>query len=99
MKLKSFTEMLAMGPDQINAELAGPRAATAKARSTLLLAELNEKIVKKQQQVTEACCNKDINFERVADLLDELELLEMRTDRIQNIIDQLFPPVEALPTP
>ena len=90
-KLKTFADILGMSTEQVNAELAGPRAATAKARATLLVAEIDEKIVKKQQQIHEACASKDINFENVANLLDDLDLLELRRERITGIIEQLFP--------
>lgn len=90
-KLKTFADILGMSTEQVNAELAGPRAATAKARAQLLLAELDEKIVNKQRQIHESCTSKDIDFNTVADKLDDLDLLELRRDRITGIIEQLFP--------
>lgn len=44
-----------------------------------------------EQKINEACADKDINFNQVADMLDEYELLERRAAQVKKLVAQLFP--------
>ena len=97
MKLKSFKELIAMSKEKVDEALAPMRAATAEAKARLLMAETDEKIASINQKIQEAATNKDIDFNKIADLIDESELLELRKKRFDDIVSQLFPKEPAQP--
>lgn len=91
MKLKTFKELIALSKEKFDEAMVPLRAATAKAKAQLLVAEIDEKIASVQQRIQEQAGNKDINFETLADLVDQVELLELRRKRFTDIVSQLFP--------
>lgn len=92
MKLKSFAELIAMSKEQVDTTLAPMRAATAKAKANLLIAQQDEKIAAQEQQIQTVAVRKDIDFNTLAELIDDLELMTLRRERIADIVEQLFPP-------
>ena len=91
MKLKPFKELIALSKEKIDEALAPLRASTAKAKATLKMAEIDEKIASLGQSIQELATSKDINFDAIADKLDEVALLELRKTRFAEITGQLFP--------
>ena len=91
MKLKPFKELIALSKEKIDEALAPLRASTAKAKATLKMAEIDEKIATLGQSIQELATSKDINFDAIADKLDEVALLELRKNRFAEITSQLFP--------
>jgi hypothetical protein len=91
MKLKPFKDLIALSKEKVDEALAPLRAATAQAKATLKQAEIDEKIAAISQQVQEMATSKDINFDAIADKLDEAALLELRKSRFTEITSQLFP--------
>lgn len=97
IKLKSLKEILSLSADERAADLVPSRVATAKAKATLLIAETDEKIANLEGRLRESTSAKDIDFNRVADMIDEMELLGLRKQRFADISDQLFPVEPATP--
>ena len=91
MKLKPFKELIALSKEKIDEALAPLRARTAKAKATLKMAEIDEKIASLGQAIQELATSKDIDFDKIADKLDEVALLELRKTRFAEITGQLFP--------
>jgi predicted nuclease of predicted toxin-antitoxin system len=91
MTLKPFRELIALSKEKVDEALAPLRAATAKAKATLKQAEIDEKIAAISQRVQEMAVSKDIDFDALADKLDEAALLELRKSRFAEITAQLFP--------
>ena len=91
MKLKPFKELIALSKEKIDEALAPLRASTAKAKATLKMAEIDEKIATLGQKIQELATSKDIDFDAIADKLDEVALLELRKARFADITGQLFP--------
>jgi predicted nucleic acid-binding protein len=91
MKLKPFKELIALSKEKIDEALAPLRASTAKAKATLKMAEIDEKIASLGQSIQELATSKDIDFDKIADKLDEVALLELRKNRFAEITGQLFP--------
>jgi DNA-binding transcriptional MerR regulator len=91
VKLKPFKELIALSKEKIDEALAPLRASTAKAKATLKMAEIDEKIASLGQKVQELATSKDIDFDAIADKLDEVALLELRKQRFSEITSQLFP--------
>jgi DNA-binding transcriptional MerR regulator len=91
VKLKPFKELIALSKEKIDEALAPLRASTAKAKATLKMAEIDEKIATLGQKIQELATSKDIDFDAIADKLDEVALLELRKARFADITGQLFP--------
>lgn len=90
-KLKPFKELVAMSKEKIDEALAPLRASTAKAKATLKMAEIDEKIATLGQKIQEMSTSKEIDFDAIADKIDEIALLEHRKERFAEIVGQLFP--------
>ena len=90
-QLKPFRELIALSKEKIDEALAPLRASTAKAKATLKMAEIDEKIASLGQKIQELATSKDIDFDAIADKIDEIALLELRKQRFAEITGQLFP--------
>lgn len=90
-KLKPFKQLIALSKEKVDEALAPLRASTAKAKATLKMAEIDEKVAVLGQQVQELAVSKDIDFTAIANKLDEIALLEHRKNSLQEIVNQLFP--------
>jgi hypothetical protein len=90
-QLKPFKELIALSKEKIDEALAPLRASTAKAKATLKQAEIDEKIAVLGQQVQELATSREIDFDKIADKIDEIALLELRKSRFEEITSQLFP--------
>lgn len=88
---KSYSDLLKMSKEKIDAAMAPIRARAAKAKADQKLAEIDGKLIDIDRQLAEACLEKEINYDKLADLADEKALLEHRKATIQEIVDTLFP--------
>jgi hypothetical protein len=92
-KLKPYAEILAMNEEKLDAEMAPLRARAVRARAELKICKLSEKMVTLEADIHRACIGKEIDFDRVADLIDEFDLAERRLKTVQDVAAQLFPVV------
>lgn len=90
-KLKPFKELIALSKEKIDEAMAPLRAATAQRKAALKMAEIDEAIATLNLRIQEMAISKEINFDSIADKADEIELLEMRKERFEQIVAQLFP--------
>jgi predicted nucleic acid-binding protein len=90
-QLRPFKELIALSKEKIDEALAPLRASTAKAKATLKMAEIDEKIAVLGQKIQEQATSKEIDFDAMADKIDEIALLELRKERFAEITKQLFP--------
>lgn len=91
MKLPSYKEILKMSKEAIDDALAPIRAKKAQSQANLEMVKLEEQIATIQSEITEACCEKEINFSRIIEKQDRLALLERKKKQYQKILDELFP--------
>lgn len=91
MKLRPLTEILAASKEKLDEIRAPIRARAAKAKAELYLATLEEKGADLENKLNDLATSKELDFEKMADLVDEMEILEHRKDRIDEIVSQLFP--------
>ncbi len=90
-KLPSYKDLLTMSKEALDAAVAPVREALAKARAAQAAAELDERIINQRNKITKLCIEKEINFNAIADEIDELDLLERRKKVLSEIVAQLFP--------
>lgn len=90
-ELKPFKEILALSKEKLDEALAPIRARQVKAKADSLVANYEEDLITIEKSITEQCASKEVDFEKLADLLDKYALKERRKTQFQNIYKQLFP--------
>lgn len=91
MKLTPYKKLLTMAKEAVDATLAPVRANAAKKQAELEIAKLDERIATLQSEITSLCSQKDVNFDKIIDKLDDLALAERRKGQFQKIVDEMFP--------
>lgn len=91
MILRPFKEMIALSKEKLDEAMAPIRAKQVKSQAELEMAKLEADILTKETRVTELVAQKEINFPKLLDSLDEIALLERRQAQYQDVLAQLFP--------
>jgi hypothetical protein len=91
MKLKPYKDLVALSKEKLDEAMVPIRVRSLKAKADMKIAELDSELLTKEQRVHELCAQKDVNLESVADLLDDIDLLERRKEQLTEIVAQLFP--------
>lgn len=91
MELKPYKELIALSKEKLDETMAVPRAKRMKKKAEFKMAELEEEIAEKESKIQEMAVEKDINFEKLLDMLDDVALLERRRDQYAKVLKQLFP--------
>lgn len=53
--------------------------------------KLEEKMLGLEAKINEACAQKELDFGKIGDLMDEYDLVERRLGQITQLVDKLFP--------
>lgn len=91
MKLKPFSEIIALSKEKLAEALAPIRARKVKSQAELEMAKLDDELVRLEAQVQESCAKEDINFSTLLDNLDKIALLERRKTQYVRVLSELFP--------
>lgn len=91
MQLKPLAEILKLTKEKIDEALAPTRARLVRAQGDVEIAKLEERLAAIEKDVQVACTSKDINFQKIVDLLDEHELTQRKIKQLNTIVDQMFP--------
>ena len=91
MKLTPYKKLLTMAKEAVDATLAPVRAHAAKKLAELEMAKLDERIATLESELITACSQKDVNFNKIIDKLDEIGLAERRKKQFENIVAEMFP--------
>jgi hypothetical protein len=67
------------------------RAKQVRGKAEMAMYEIDAKLLTLETQVQEMCCEKEIDFEKLLDKLDEVGLLERRKAQYATVLEQLFP--------
>lgn len=94
MKLRPYKEIMAMSKEKLDEALAPIRARQAKAQAEMEKTKIETELLNKETTVHELCAKKELNLAVIADRLEEIALLEMRLEKFDEIITQLFPEEE-----
>lgn len=90
-QLRPFRELIAMSKEKLDEAMAPVREMKAKSQAKVKVAEIEERVIGLQAEIQELATKKDIDFDAMADKIDQLELMELRKARFDTIIEQLFP--------
>ena len=90
-KLTPYKDILKMAKEAIDDALAPVRANRAKKQAELEIAKLEERIASQEAKVQEVCAEREINFDKLINTLDDLALLERRKKQFGKILVEMFP--------
>lgn len=90
-KVKPFKEIIALSKEKLDEALAPIRARSAKAKADLEVAKLDEKLVSLETDIHKLCAEKELDFNRISDKMDEYDLSERRRKQITQLVGELFP--------
>jgi hypothetical protein len=90
-KLTAYEKLLTMAKEAVDTALAPVRARSAKKKAELEMAKLDERIATLESELTVTCSQRDIDFDKIIDKLDEIALAERRKKQFGKIIEEMFP--------
>jgi len=91
MQLTPYAELIALSQEDRDRKNTTTKVARQKQRGMLRLAELDEKISSLEDSIQSYCSALELQFDTIADKIDELALLTRRKEQLTTIINQLFP--------
>lgn len=91
MQLRPLSDILKMSKEKLEELLVPTRVRKMRAKADLECAKLEEKQASLEAEITKLCTAADIDFDKLTDKMDELELCTRKAGQLQSIVDQLFP--------
>lgn len=91
MKLTPYQKLITMTKEAVDKTLAPVRAKSQKLKAQLEVSKLEERIATLQKEIDETCSEKELDYTKIIDKLDELALSERRLKQFARIIEELFP--------
>lgn len=85
-----YKDVLTSAKEKIKEMMAPLRANEMKKKAELEIAKLEGTIAEKEQKVQEFASAYPIDFDRMIDALDDLELTKRRKDQFGKIIEEMF---------
>lgn len=90
MDLMKYKDVLTLAKDKIKEMMAPLRAHEMKKKAELEIAKLDGVIAEKEQTVQEIASQYPIDFEKIIEAMDDLELTKRRKTQLEKIIVQMF---------
>lgn len=90
-QIKSFKELISMTKEKLEESMVPLRVRAAKAKAESVKVELETKQLDLEQKINKLCADKELDFNKIADLLDEYDLNDRRLKQITTLVEQLFP--------
>lgn len=90
MNLMRYKDVLVLAKEKVQAVMAPLRAMEMSKKAELEVCKLESTIAEKEQKIQECASEYPINFDRLIDSLDELELTKRRKEQFEQIIDEMF---------
>jgi len=80
-----------MAKEVVDAALVPVRVMKAKRRLQFLIADVDERVANQENKIEAMCLEKEIDFNILAILQDELALMERRKRQFARIMEEMFP--------
>ena len=90
MALLKYKEILVLAKEKISEAMAPLRACEMRKKAELEMCKLESKIAEKEQKIQEYASEYPINFDKLIDAIDDLELTKRRVVQFQKIVDNMF---------
>lgn len=90
-QIKPFKELITLTKEKLEESMIPLRVRSAKAKAEIIKVELETKLADLEMKINEKAAQKDIEFLKVIELVDEYELTERRLRQVTGLVTQLFP--------
>lgn len=91
MQLRPFKELIAMSKEKLDEAMAPIRARQVKSKAEMEMAQLDADLLTLETEIHEMCIEKDIDFKKLLNKLDEAAIKERRKKQYSKVLSQLFP--------
>lgn len=90
MQLQKYKDIIALAKEKITEAMAPLRAHEMKKKAELEMAKLESQIAEKEQSIQEAASQYPIEFYKVLDAIDEMELTKRKKAQFEKLIKEMF---------
>ncbi len=90
MSLMKYKEILTLAKEKITEAMAPLRAREMRKKAELEACKLDSTIAEKEQKIQEYASSYPINFDKLIDAIDELDLVKRRKEQFEKIIEEMF---------
>ena len=90
MSLMKYKDVLVLAKEKIKEAMAPLRAREMRKKAELEICMLESTIAEREQKIQECASEYPINFSKLIDSLDELELTQRRKEQFERIIAEMF---------
>ncbi len=90
MALLKYKDILTLAKEKISEAMAPLRAREMRKKAELEACKLDSTIAEKEQKIQEYAAEYPINFDKLIDAIDELELTSRRKEQFEKIIAEMF---------
>lgn len=90
MSLLKYKDVLILCKEKVKEAMAPLRAREMRKKGELEICKIDSTIAEKEQTIQELASEYPINFDKLIDALDELELTKRRKEQFEKIIEEMF---------
>ena len=90
-QIKPFKELVAMTKEKLDEAMVPLRVRGAKAKAEGEIIKLEEKLIGLETKINESCAQKDLDFNKIGDLMDDYDITERRLLQIKELVAALLP--------
>lgn len=90
-QIKSFKELISMTKEKLDEAMVPLRVRAAKAKAEGEKVKLEQKMLELETKINDLCAQKELDFNKIADLMDDYDLAERRLSQVTKLVKQLFP--------
>lgn len=90
MALLKYKDVLVLCKDKIKEAMAPLRAREMKKKAELEVCKIESDIAEKEQKIQELASQYPIDFHKMIDAIDELDLIKRRKEQFDEIIEEMF---------
>lgn len=90
MSLLKYKDVLVLCKEKVKEAMAPLRAREMRKKGELEVCKIDSEIAEKEQKIQEYASEYPVNFEKLLDALDDLELIKRRKEQFEKIIEEMF---------
>ena len=90
MALLKYKDVLILCKEKVKEALAPLRAREMKKKAELEICKIDSSIAEKEQKIQEIASEYPIDFHKMIDAIDDLDLIKRRKEQFEQIINEMF---------
>lgn len=90
MNLPRYKDILILAKEKIRETMAPLRAKEMRKKAELEACKIDSEVLDKEQKIAELAQEYPLNFDKIIEVIDDLDLLKRRKSQYESIINQLF---------